>query len=305
MEQDNNLLYYFKNINHPLIQALKKTDTHALQQIINSGNFNPNVQLYNEDEFTIDPISYIAIESYPYTPNTYACIELLHKAGVPIQNPLETSNINLFCAAFDYKMFTYALSKLPKTASGKAILEKQHDSNNHTLFQHQCTKLSSLDIKALYMAYKPCFNQQAKHNRTVFHLIIECYLKRSLYAIFFKDHKDYPCVSEESEPSYENRSFFDTVIQLVKNDTLLHTNLYEIYCFLASTKQVDPKAQDESNLSPYQAFMWLLTKMYHTQGKYSAIQNAPYPPYFDYHWLLETLINIKHGIKEKAPLLFV
>lgn len=192
MEQDNNLLYYFKNINHLLIQALKKADLPALQEIINSGNFNPNVQLYDEDELTIDSISYIAIESYPYTPNTYACIELLHKAVVPIQNPLETSNINLFCTAFDYKMFTCALSKLPNTASGKAVLEKQHGSNKHTLFQYQCTKLPSFEIKALYMAYKPCFNQQTKHNRTVFHLIIECYLKRSLYAIFLKDHKDYP-----------------------------------------------------------------------------------------------------------------
>lgn len=77
--------------------------------------------------------------------------------------------------------------------------------------------------------------------------------------------------------------------------------MYEIYCFLASTKQVDPKAH-ESSLSPYQAFMWLLTKVYYRQGKYSAIRNAPYPPFFHYHGILEKLIAMKNEIKNKALL---
>lgn len=300
--ETDNLLYFFSNPMHPLIQALKKADSDTLQKIIDSGDFNPMIKIYDEDEITIDPISYVTIENYPYTPNTYDCIELLHKAGVPIENPFETSNITLFDTALDYKMFNYGLSKIPTTISGKKILEHKSTTTNRTLFQRQCGCLPSAEIKALYTKYTPCFKTTTENDGTVFHLIVEEYLKKSLFTIFLRDHNNYPCFSETSKLSYANTAFFENLLSIAKNDTFLFKNLYETYCFLESTKQVDPKTPDKSNFSPYQSLMWLLTKMYHVQNGHSAILNAPYSPCFHYHLILQKLIDMKNDIKDKTLL---
>lgn len=299
--ETDNLLYFFSNPMHPLLQALNTSNVSELQEIIDNGNFNPTIKIYDGNGLIIDPISYIAIQAYPYKEDTYQCIDMLNQAGVPINISNNIEDMSIIQMAFDEKMFSYALSK-HKTISGQTILEMQLKNGNSTeptLFQNQCVKLAAKEIKALYTLYTPCFQKVMHNNRTVFHLIIEYFIKESLYALLLKKGEIY---SKKSSLLF----FLDNLEHVhrnkLENYDCFFKNLYETYCFLESTKQVDPKAPDESNFSPYQSLMWLLTKVYHVQDKYSAILNAPYPPFFHYHWILEKLIAMKNEIKEKALL---
>lgn len=257
MEEKNQsyeLILY--NSNNPLIDALKNNNLEKLEQIVTNPSFNPLTLIYDGDEISLNPITYLLYYApYPYTKNTYACLDLLYKSKVPIEKKFS----RIWTAIKTEELFTWMTNKINNSISPKELLEQKVKltcleivTAQYTFFQAIYLYMPLIEIKKIYNKYLPRINQKVIHKNTIFHLLLESFIFDSIRSLFI-----------QLNPTL-NQDDFMYPVSLIEDSAKrdIRKEIYEKYIFLVETKAVNQYAKNSFNYSPYEFFMTMLRQLY-------------------------------------------
>lgn len=256
-------------IHNKLIDALNTCNPDALQTVVSDKNFDPHITI-DTQLGPLNPLVYLVFQQFPDSSKTYACVDILHKAHVPIKEPSEQEPLTIFSLVNSEEMLTYLTTKIYKEKSAKEMLEIYFSKVKYTLFQNMCsTIIPSSELKKIYNTYNPRIDQHTVANGNILHSILFGYLAINLSAQIFRA-SSVKRVNSISEHVFNNTINYDYV-----NET------YEKYIFFANNAAINLLEKNGFNQLPYQFYIFLLRKLYHNDSPNDLLQDCLISSLFD------------------------